>query len=57
MLRVAAHPLCAVTPQPGAPSARRAMQSSSGLAPRALSMNEVAQLNRAKRGEAPACSA
>ena len=53
MLRVAAHPLCAVTPQPDAPSARRAVQSSSRLAPRVFSMNGVALLNRAKRGEAP----
>ena len=47
MLRVAAHPLCAVTPQPDAPSARRAVQSSSRLAPRVFSMNGVALLNRA----------
>ena len=53
MLCVAAHPLCDVTPQPGAPSARRASQSSSRLAPRVFTVNGVAQPNRAKRGEAP----
>ena len=47
MLRVAAHPLCAVTPQPGAPVARRASQSSSGTLSRVFSMNGVAQPNRA----------
>ena len=47
MLRVAARPLCAVTPQPGAPTARRALQSSSGTLSRVFSMNGVALLNRA----------
>ena len=53
MFRVAAHPLCVVTPQPGAPSARRASQSSSRLAPRVFTVNGVAQPHRANRGEAP----
>ena len=43
----------AVTPQRGAPVARRALQTSSGTVTRACSMTEGAQLNRAKRGEAP----
>ena len=41
----------AVTPQRGAPVARRALKTSSGTVTRACSMTEGAQLNRAKRGE------
>ena len=43
----------AVTPQRGAPVARRAVQTSSGTVTRACSMTEGAQPDRAKRGEAP----
>ena len=43
----------AVTPQRGAPVARRAVQTSSGTLTRACSMTEGAQLNRGKWGEAP----
>ena len=43
----------AVTPQRGAPVARRALRTSSMLAPRVFSETEGAQPNRGKRGEAP----
>ncbi|MGN0746845.1 MAG: hypothetical protein ACI4ML_09235 [Aristaeellaceae bacterium] len=43
----------AVTPQRGAPVARRALQTSSGTPARACSMTEGAQPNRGKWGEAP----
>ena len=47
----------AVTPQRGAPVARRALKTSSGTVTRACSMTEGAQLNRAKKGRCPrACS-
>ncbi|MGN0763849.1 MAG: hypothetical protein ACI4MK_10685 [Aristaeellaceae bacterium] len=41
----------AVTPQRGAPVARRALRTSSGTAARVFSMTEGAQADRARRGE------